>query len=303
MSSGTAPTTWSNAILNALSGKIWPVLKRDKVTLVAFVLFVVICIAAILAPTIATQNPYDLASLNLLDSRLAPGERGVDGNIYLLGTDNQGRDMLSAILYGLRISLLVGLASIVVSAIVGTLLGLIAGYRGGWIDALVMRIVDLQLSIPAILVGLVLLAVLGRGIDKIIMALVVVQWVFFARTVRGSVLVEKKKEYVLACQVLRFSQARIVFVHILPNIVGPLSVVATVEFATAIALEATLSFLGVGLPITEPSLGLLIANGFAYLLNGEYWVSIYPGLALLVTVFSINLLGDQLRETFNPREY
>ena len=276
-------------------------LTRDKVTLVAFLLFSIICVAALFAPFIAVQNPYDLASLNLLDSRLAPGEQGVNGTIYLLGTDNQGRDMMSAILYGLRISLLVGVTSIVVSAIVGTLLGLFAGYRGGWFDTVVMRIVDLQLSIPAIFVGLVLLAVLGRGIDKIILALILVQWVYFARTVRGSVLVEKKKEYVAACQVLRLSRFRILFTHILPNIVGPLSVVATVEFATAIALEATLSFLGVGLPITEPSLGLLIANGFAYLLNGEYWVSIYPGLALLLTVFSLNLFGDQLRETFNPR--
>ncbi len=275
--------------------------RSSVVSMAALVVFLAIAVASILAPQIAPQDPYDLAQLSLLDSRLPPGASGADGDIYILGTDNQGRDMLSAILYGLRISFLVGLSSIVVSGLIGIALGLWAGYRGGLVDTVIMRIVDIQLSVPAILVGLILLAVLGRGIDKIVIALVAVQWVYFARTSRGSVLAEKKKEYIQACRVLRFGHLRIMFRHILPNIIGPVSVVATIEFATAIALEATLSFLGVGLPITEPSLGLLISNGFAYLLNGEYWVSIYPGLALLLLVFSINLLGDNLREIFDPR--
>ncbi len=269
--------------------------------LASLAFFVALCLLALLAPLISPQNPYDLASLNLLDSRLAPGAQGFSGATYLLGTDGQGRDMLSAILYGLRISLWVGLSSSVVAMCFGTVMGLVAGYSGGRIDSAIMRLVDLQLSIPSILVALVLLAVLGRGADKIIVALVAVQWVYFARTVRGAALVERKKEYVYACRMLGYSGARILFGHILHNVMPPATVVATVSFATAISLEATLSFLGVGMPITEPSLGLLIANGFSYLMNGEYWISIYPGLALLVVVFCLNLLSDELRDILNPR--
>jgi peptide/nickel transport system permease protein len=263
--------------------------------------FAFLCAAALLAPWISPQDPYDLGALSLIDSRLAPGDRGHAGGLYLLGTDNQGRDMLSAILYGLRTSLMVGLNSCTAALLLGTAVGLVAGYYGGWMDALIMRAVDLQLSIPSILIALILLAVLGRGADKIILALVAVQWVYFARTVRGSTLVEKAREYVLAGRLFGYGTGRILFVHILPNVLAPVTVVATIEFAHAISLEATLSFLGVGLPITEPSLGLLIANGFSYLLNGEYWISIYPGIALLVTVFSLNLMADQLRDSLDPR--
>jgi len=276
-------------------------LLESPLAIVGMVLFVAVAAIALLAPWIAPQNPYDLASLNLLDSRLPPGATGFDGRSYPLGTDEQGRDMLSAIFYGLRTSLMVGLFSSFIALVIGTTLGLIAGYFGGWIDAAIMRLVDLQLSIPSILVALILLAALGRGVENIIIALVTVQWVYFARTVRGSCLVERGKEYVQAARLLGYSDARILFNHIMPNTLAPVTVVLTIEFAHAIALEATLSFLGVGLPITEPSLGFLISAGFAFLLNGEYWISIFPGIALLIAVFSLNLLGDQLRDVLNPR--
>ena len=277
------------------------ILAANYLALFSLVVFGLICIIAVLAPWISPQDPHDLAALNLLDSRLPPLSEAGESGFYLLGTDNQGRDMLSAIFYGLRTSLFVGICSVAISLCVGTALGLLAGYFGGWVDAVIMRLVDLQLSFPAILVALILLAMLGRGVDKIVIALVVVQWVYFARAVRSSTLTEMKKEYVAAAYMLGYSHFRILARHILPNVLAPASVVAAVEFSNAIALEATLSFLGIGLPVTEPSLGLLIANGFAYLLNGEYWVSIYPGIALLLIVFSILVLSEHLREVFNPR--
>jgi peptide/nickel transport system permease protein len=218
-----------------------------------------------------------------------------------LGADGAGRDMWSAMLYGLRISLGVGVASGVIALTIGTALGLAAAYRGGWLDALIMRIVDLQLSFPAILVALILVAILGRGADKVMIALILVQWAYYARTVRGSALVEQRKEYVEAARCLALSSSRIVFRHLLPNCLAPMIVVGTLQTAHAISLEATLSFLGVGLPLTEPSLGLLIANGFEYMLSGKYWISFYPGLALLATIMSINLVGDRLRDVLNPR--
>jgi peptide/nickel transport system permease protein len=209
--------------------------------------------------------------------------------------------MLSAILFGLRISLTVGLTSTVAALVLGVALGLAAAYFGGWLDALIMRVADIQLSFPAILIALILLAVLGQGVGKIIVALVTVQWAYYARTVRSAALVERQKEYIEAARVLALPESRIVLGHLLPNCLPPLIVVATVQVAHAISLEATLSFLGLGLPITEPSLGLLIANGFQYLLSGRYWISFYPGLALLGTIMSINLVADQLRDILNPR--
>ena len=274
---------------------------ENRLALASLAAFLVIVVLALLAPVISPQDPYDLAALSMLDSRLAPGASGLSGTVYWLGTDGQGRDMLSAILYGLRISLGVGLASSLFAMVLGTVLGLVAGYRGGRVDSVIMRLVDLQLAIPSILIALVLVAALGRGVGKIVVALVAVQWVYFARTVRGSALVEKKKEYVLASRMLGYSWSRILFLHVLPNVLPPATAVATVTFASAISLEATLSFLGVGMPITQPSLGLLIANGFAYLMNGQYWISIYPGLALLLVVFSLNLVSDQLQDILNPR--
>ncbi len=274
---------------------------ESRLAVAGLVMLVVLVAAAVTAPWISPQNPYDLAQLDVLDSKLAPGEHAANGHTYWLGTDDQGRDMLSAILYGLRISLTVGLASTVLAVAIGLALGLAAAYFGGWLDTVIMRVADIQLSFPAILIALILLAALGQGIDKIIIALVTVQWAYYARTVRSSALVERHKEYVDAARVLALSQPRIVFRHLLPNCLPPLIVVATVQVAHAITLEATLSFLGLGLPITEPSLGLLIANGFQYLLSGTYWISFYPGLALLLTIVAINLVADQLRDILNPR--
>ena len=260
-----------------------------------------IVLLAIFAPLAVLHDPYDLSSFSIMDARLAPGEADFLGRAHLLGTDEQGRDLWSAIVYGLRISLIVAVVASAVSFVLGTALGLVAAYRRGWIDALVMRVVDIQLAIPSILVALVLLAVLGRGVDKTIVALVTVQWVYFARTVRASAIVEMEKEYVQAARLMGFSGLRILARHVLPNCLAPLTVVATVEIAHAITLEATLSFLGVGLPVTEPSLGRLVYNGFQFMLNGFWWISVFPALALLILVFSINLVSDRLRDLMNPR--
>jgi peptide/nickel transport system permease protein len=273
----------------------------NPVAIFGLVLLLLVVLAAILAPFISPQNPYDLAQLDVMDSRLEPGAKSPGGGTYWLGTDDQGRDMLSAIFYGLRISLSVGVASTVLALIIGLTMGLIAAYVGGRTETLIMRIVDIQLSFPAILIALILIAVLGQGTGKVIAALVTVQWAYYARTVRSAALVEKRKEYMEAARCLALPPSRIVFKHLLPNCLPPMIVVATVQVAAAIALEATLSFLGLGLPITEPSLGLLIANGYQYLLSGKYWISFFPGVALLVTIVSINLVADQLRDVMNPR--
>jgi peptide/nickel transport system permease protein len=264
-------------------------------------LLALIVVAAIFAPLISPQNPYDLAQLDVMDSRLPPGSPSPSGGTFWLGTDDQGRDMLSAIFYGLRISLGVGVISTVVALAIGLAMGLPAAYIGGRVESLIMRIVDIQLSFPAILIALILIAVLGQGTGKVIVALITVQWAYYARTVRSAALVYKRKEYVEAAHCLALSPARIVFGHLLPNCLPPMIVVATVQVAAAITLEATLSFLGLGLPITEPSLGLLIANGYQYLLSGKYWISFFPGIALLCTIVSINLVADQLRDVLNPR--
>ncbi len=274
---------------------------RSRIAVVALVLLVLILGVATCAPLISPQNPYDLAQLDIMDSKLAPGAKSGAGSTFLLGTDDQGRDMLSAIFYGLRISLGVGVFSTVAALALGIVIGLIAAYAGGWTDAIIMRIVDLQLSFPAILIALILLAVTGQGVDKIVIALITVQWAYYARTVRGAALVERRKEYVDAAACLGYSPVRIVLRHIMPNVLPPLIVVATVQVAHAISLEATLSFLGLGMPITSPSLGLLISNGFTHLLSGKYWISFFPGIALLVTIVAINLVGDQLRDVLNPR--
>ncbi|HEY4319394.1 MAG TPA: ABC transporter permease [Herbaspirillum sp.] len=274
----------------------------SKIATAGFIALLLIVLAAVFAPLIAPQNPYDLQHLDILDSRLEPGQSASDGHmVYLLGTDDQGRDMLSAILYGVRISVTVGVISTVTALMIGLTLGLAAGYAGGRIETLIMRIADIQLAFPPILVALILLALTGRGVDKIIIALVTVQWAYYARTARSTALVERKKEYIEAARALGLSPLRIVFRHLLPNCMPPLIVVAALQVASAISLEATLSFLGLGLPVTEPSLGLLISNGFQYLLSGRYWISFYPGIALLLTVVAINLVADQLRDVLNPR--
>jgi peptide/nickel transport system permease protein len=274
---------------------------EDRVAVLGLVLLAGVILLALLAPWITPQNPYDLARVDLMDSKQPPGEIAGDGFRMWLGSDGVGRDLWSGILYGLRISLLVGAMSGLIAATVGMSIGLVAAYVGGRVESFIMRVVDLQLSLPSILIALILVAGLGKGVDKIILALVIVQWAYYARTVRGSALVERRKEYVEAAQSLGLSHARIVFRHILPNVIAPVIVIATVQTAHAIALEATLSFLGVGLPQTEPSLGVLIANGFQYLLSGAYWISTFPGVALLITIVAINLVGDRLRDVLNPR--
>ncbi len=256
----------------------------SKVAVASLVLLLLIVAAALLAPWITPQDPYDLAQVDVLDSRLPPGAEAMPGYTMLLGSDGAGRDLFSAILYGLRISLSVGVTSGFIALLIGMSIGLFAAYAGGRTEAVIMRLVDLQLSFPAALIALMLIAILGKGVDKIIIALVVVQWAYYARTVRASALVERRKEYIEAAACLGLSHTRIMFRHIMPNCMAPLIVVGTVQTASAIALEATLSFLGVGLPQTEPSLGVLIANGFEYMLSGKYWISVFPGVALLLTI-------------------
>ncbi|MEH6496221.1 MAG: ABC transporter permease [Pseudomonas marincola] len=273
---------------------------EKRLAVAGLFVFVALVLAAIFAPWITPQNPYDLTQIDFMDGRLAPGSSGATMTFWL-GTDDQGRDLLSGIFYGLRTSLSVGAISTVIALGIGGSLGLIGAYFGGKVDTIIMRIADLQLSFPAILIALILVSALGQGIDKIIIALVAVQWAYYARTIRSTALVERRKEYIEAATCLAISHRRIVFKHLMPNCTPPLIVVGTVQVAHAISLEATLSFLGIGVPITEPSLGLLIKNGFDYMLSGDYWVSFYPGLALLITIVSINLVGDQLRDVLNPR--
>jgi peptide/nickel transport system permease protein len=274
---------------------------ESRLALLGLVTIVIILLAAIFAPWITPQNPYDLAQLDIMDGRLPPGSKSAAGYTYWLGTDDQGRDMFSGMLYGLRISLMVGVGSAFIAGVVGASLGLLAAYAGGRTDSFIMRLVDLQLSFPAILVALIILAFLGKGVLNVVLALVIVEWASYARTVRGVALVERNREYIEAAECLAIPRYRILFRHLLPNCLPPLIVIGTQQVARAIALEATLSFLGLGVPITEPSLGLLIANGYQYMLSGKYWISFYPGIALLVTIVAINLVGDHLRDVLNPR--
>jgi peptide/nickel transport system permease protein len=289
--------------------RIWREFAESRIAVAALAGVTIVVLAALLAPLIAPQNPYDLRQLDILGNLLPPGSKASTGYTHWLGTDDQGRDMFSGILYGLRISLGVGVVSGMIALMIGMTIGLFAAYAGGRIETLIMRVVDLQLSFPAILVALILLAVvssgqnpvLPRGPITIVLALVIVQWAYYARTVRASAIVELSKEYVAAARCLAFGPGRILFRHILPNCLPPLLVVGTIQTAHAIALEATLSFVGVGMPLTEPSLGRLIANGYQYMLSGKYWISVYPGVALLIAIASINLVGDQLRDILNPR--
>ncbi len=274
----------------------------SRVAVAAAIVLVLLVAAALLAPWFVPQDPYDLAKLDILDAQLPPGSMAGDGSMrYLLGTDGQGRDMLSAIVYGLRISVFVGVVSTLVAAVIGVSLGLVAGYAGGRVDGLIMRIADIQLSFPSILIALILLAFARPGLANIVAALIAVQWAYYARTVRSTALVERRKDYIEAARGLGLSTSRIVFRHLLPNCLPPLIVVATLQVASAIALEATLSFLGLGVPITEPSLGLLIANGFRVLFAGKYWISVYPGIALVVLIVALNVVADRLRDLLDPR--
>ncbi|WP_445809512.1 ABC transporter permease [Yoonia sp.] len=281
--------------------RFWAEFRENKIAVVALVVVVFLILLALFASLVSPQNPYDLANLSLMDSRRPPGFVGTGGYTHILGTDPQGRDLLSAILYGLRISIQIGLAAGLVSLTIGTTLGILAAYLGGRVEALIMRLVDLQLSFPAILLALVIVALLGQGKAQLIGALVAAQYAYFARTAYGAAKAERGKDYIEAALATPLSARLVVWRHMLPNCTPPLIVVATVQIANSISLEATLSFLGLGLPVTEPSLGMLISNGFPYMMSGRYWISVYPGVALIILIFAINIVGDQVRDQFNPR--
>jgi peptide/nickel transport system permease protein len=289
-----------------VKGSIWWRVAADflhsRIAVAGLALLAVVALAALAAPWITPQNPYDLMQLDVLDARLKPGTpSSAAGYTYWLGTDGQGRDLYSAIVYGLRISLLVGIGSALIAAVLGTAVGLLAAYAGGKVDAALMRLVDLLLSFPTILMALMILAWVGKGVGNVILTLVLLEWAYYARTARGQALVEARRDYVEAARGQGIPAWRLLAGHILPNCLPPLLVIGALQVARAITLEATLSFLGLGVPITEPSLGLLISNGYQYLLSNEYWISFFPGLALLLTIVAINLVGDQLRDVLNPR--
>jgi len=293
-----------------LDGDIGHSFRNSPTAIVAALIAFVCVFCAVFAPWVAPHNPFDLATLELSNARLPPAWSEGGSTNFLLGTDDQGRDILSALMYGARISLAVGLASVALSVVVGVALGLLAGFLGGWIDGVLMRLCDVMLSFPAILVAL-LIAGVGRALfpnahetlafGVLIISISLTGWVQYARTVRGSTLVERNKEYVQAARVTGVAPLRIMRGHVLPNVMGPVLVLATIQVATAIITEATLSFLGVGAPPTSPSLGTLIRVGNDYLFSGEWWITIFPGLMLVLIALSVNLLGDWLRDALNPR--
>ena len=299
-----------NSISRWFDSDIGHSFKQSKSAMVAAAIAFLIVFSSVFAQWIAPTNPFDPASLDLMDARLPPAWSAEGSLKYLLGTDDQGRDILSALIYGARISLIVGLASVAVSLCVGVSLGLLAGFKGGWLDTLLMRLCDVMLSFPAILVAL-LIAGVGRALfpqaneslafGVLILSISLTGWVQYARTVRGTTLVERNKEYVQAASVIGVAPFRIMVRHVLPNVLGPVMVLATIQVATAIITEATLSFLGVGVPPTSPSLGTLIRIGNDFLFSGEWWITIFPGATLVLIALSVNLLGDWLRDALNPR--
>jgi peptide/nickel transport system permease protein len=294
-----------------LDGDVCHSLLHSPITIVAAIVTLLMFLAALFAPWIAPHDTYNVATLNLMDAFRAPAWSDGGDPSFFLGTDDQGRDMLSAIMFGLRISLLVGFASVLLAAVVGTFLGLLSGYVGGALDSVIMRIADIQLTFPAILIALmidgIMASVLNPAIHRefkiyiLILAIAASLWVNFARTVRGSTMVERNKEYVLAAKVIGVHPVLIMLRHVLPNVLGPVLVIATLSLAIAVLTEATLSFLGVGVPVTRPSLGTLIRIGNDFLFSGEWWMTIFPGLALVLLVLAVNLLGDWLRDALNPR--
>ena len=300
----------TNPLARWLDSDIGYSFRTSPMAVVAGVIAFVCIFCAMFAPWVSPHDPFNLATLELSDARLPPAWSEGGSRKYLLGTDDQGRDILSALMYGARISLVVGLASVVLSVLVGVTLGLLAGFKGGWIDGALMRLCDVMLSFPAILVAL-LIAGVGRAIfpnanealafGVLILAISLTGWVQYARTVRGSTLVERNKEYVQAARVTGVAPMRIMRRHVLPNVLGPVLVLATIQVATAIITEATLSFLGVGAPPTSPSLGTLIRIGNDYLFSGEWWITVFPGVMLVLIALSVNLLGDWLRDALNPR--
>ena len=281
--------------------RFWNEFQENRIAVLALSVVVLLALLALFASFVSPQNPYDLANLSLMDSRRPPGFVGTGGYTHWLGTDPQGRDLLSAIFYGLRISIQIGLAAGFVSLSIGAALGILAAYIGGRVENLIMRLVDLQLSFPAILLALVIVALLGQGKVQLISALVAAQYAYFARTAYGAAKAERGKDYIEAAVATPLGSRLVILKHLLPNCTPPLIVVATVQIANSISLEATLSFLGLGLPVTEPSLGMLISNGFPYMMSGRYWISVYPGVALIILIVAINIVGDQVRDQFNPR--
>ncbi|GAB4481206.1 MAG: ABC transporter permease [Burkholderiaceae bacterium] len=285
--------------------------RRSPVAIGAALVAFVLIVGAVFAEWVAPHNPFDLATINLLDASLPPAWQDGGNPRYWLGTDDQGRDVYSAILFGMRISLVIGVASVVLSLLIGVSLGLLSGYVGGKVDAFIMRVCDVMLSFPAILVALLIDGVARAALPReahgevaflvLVLAIALSGWVQYARTVRGSTLVEKNKEYVQAARVIGVAPLAIMARHVLPNVLGPVLVLATVHIATAIITEATLSFLGVGVPPTTPSLGTLIRIGNEFLFSGEWWITIFPGAALVALVLSVNLLGDWLRDALNPK--
>jgi len=295
----------------ALDSDIWHSFKQSKITVLAAIVTFLILFAALFAPLIAPQNPFDPVSLSLLDSYLPPAWEEGGESRYLLGTDDQGRGILSTLMYGSRISLAVGFASVIFAAVLGISLGLLAGYAGGRTDAVIMRIADIQLTFPSILIALLIdgsvRSALG-GINRedsafyiLVFSIGLSFWVQYARTVRSSALVEKNKEYVQAARLIGLHPLKIMARHVLPNVMGPVLVIATINLALAIILEATLSFLGVGMPPTQPSLGTMIGTGNNFLFSGEWWMIFFPGLLLAILALAVNLLGDWLRDALNPR--
>jgi peptide/nickel transport system permease protein len=301
-----APRRWRNA-----DSPVLRAFARSRTVQLAALVLLLIAVASLFAPWIARQDPFDPATLDLIDAFTPPGRQGASGAFYPLGADDQGRDVFSAILYGLRMSLLVGVSAVALSLAIGVPLGLAAGYAGGWFDTLVMRVADVQLTFPVLLVALLIFGI-ARGllpegyrddmaVYVIVAAIGLSEWVQYARTVRGAVMVEKHKDYVSAAQIIGRSRTGILVRHILPNLLAPVLVIATISFALAIVAESTLSYLGVGLPPTQPSLGTLIRIGQGFLFSGEWWILLFPGLVLLALALSVNLVGDWLRDALNPR--
>ncbi|NTJ66533.1 ABC transporter permease [Agrobacterium rhizogenes] len=283
-------------ILRALSGRPpWPTPTMSGILLATFVL------VALIAPVVAPQNPYDPLQIYGWEASAPPGTLGSGGYLYLLGTDGLGRDIVSCILYGLRISLVVSVTSAAIAALIGLTAGVSAAYFGKWADVVIMRLVDLQLSLPTILVALIAIVTLGPGIDRIILALIIAQWAGYARLARSVALSETNKSYMDAARLMRLPTSRMIFRHLLPNSIAPAVTLIPIEIGHAIALEATLSFLGLGVPMDKPSLGSTVANGFQYLLTGQYWISLFPGLALFGLIASINLVGEDVRRRLDPR--
>lgn len=280
--------------------RLWKRPGKPHVSLPIIILAVYVLLA-LAASLISPQNPYDPLQIFAWESSSPPGTTSSGGYTYLLGTDGLGRDIFSAVLHGLRISLFVAMTSTALAALIGITAGVTAAYSNRWVDALIMRIVDLQLSLPTILVALIAIVTLGPGVDRIILALVIVQWATYARVTRGVAMTEAGKSYLDAAQLLRLSPPRIVIRHLLPNSIAPAITLIPIELGHAVALEATLSFLGLGVPVDKPSLGSAVANGFQYLLTGQYWISLFPGLALFGLIASINFVGEDLRRRLDPR--